>query len=94
MLVSVPELRIVDDEIFRAAQELKATRGGPRPHQKRKPRHLFSGLLKCGCCGAGMSVKDKDHGKIRVVCTQAKEAGTCSNKRPYMTGSRKRSFPA
>jgi len=30
-----------------------------------------------------MSVKDKDHGKIRVVCTQAKEAGTCSNKRPY-----------
>jgi site-specific DNA recombinase len=80
---SIPELRIVDDETFQAAQELKAMRGGPRPHQKRKPRHLFSGLLKCGCCGAGMSVKDKDHGRIRVTCTQAKEAGTCTNKKPY-----------
>jgi site-specific DNA recombinase len=30
-----------------------------------------------------MSVKDKDHGRIRVVCTQAKEAGTCTNKKPY-----------
>src|SRR4029078_3922153 len=58
-------------------------RGGLRPHQTRKPRHLFSGLLKCGCCGAGMSVKDRDHGRTRIVCTQAKEAGTCSNKRPY-----------
>ena len=79
----VPELRIVDPEVFEAAQKRKAERGGPRPHQKRKPRHLFSGLLKCGCCGSGMSVKDKDHGRIRIMCTQAKEAGTCSNKRPY-----------
>jgi len=30
-----------------------------------------------------MSVKDKDHGRTRVICTQAKEAGTCTNKRPY-----------
>jgi site-specific DNA recombinase len=30
-----------------------------------------------------MSVKDTDHSRLRVVCTQAKEAGTCSNKRPY-----------
>jgi site-specific DNA recombinase len=38
---SMPELRIIDDETFRAAQELKATRGGPRPHQKRKPAIFF-----------------------------------------------------
>jgi site-specific DNA recombinase len=79
----VPELRIISQDVFDAAQKLKAERGGPRPHQKRKPRHLLSGLLKCGCCGAGMSVKDRDHGRIRVTCTQAKEAGTCTNKRPY-----------
>jgi site-specific DNA recombinase len=30
-----------------------------------------------------MSVKDREHGRIRVVCTQAKEAGTCTNKKPY-----------
>jgi hypothetical protein len=79
----VPELRIVAQEVFDAAQRPKAERGGPRPHQQRKPRHLFSGLLKCGVCGAGMSVKDCDHGRIRVVCTQAREAGTCTNRRPY-----------
>jgi site-specific DNA recombinase len=79
----VPELRIVPREVFDAAQKRKSERGGPRPHQTRKPRHLFSGLLKCGICGAGVSVKDKDHGRVRVVCTQAKEAGTCTNKRPY-----------
>ena len=28
-------------------------------------------------------MKDKDHGRIQIMCTQAKEAGTCSNKRPY-----------
>jgi site-specific DNA recombinase len=79
----VPELRIITQGAFDAAQKLKAERGGPKPHQKRKPRHLFSSLLECGCCGAGMSVKDRDHGRIRVMCTQAKEAGTCTNKRPY-----------
>jgi site-specific DNA recombinase len=79
----VPDLRIIEQDVFEAAQNLKAERGGLRPHQKRKPRHLFSGLLKCGCCGSGMSVKDVDHGRIRVVCTQAKEAGSCTNKRPY-----------
>jgi site-specific DNA recombinase len=41
----VPELRIVDQDVFEAAQKLKSERGGPRPEQKRKPRHLFSGLL-------------------------------------------------
>jgi site-specific DNA recombinase len=79
----VPELRIVEHDVFERAQKLKLDRGGERPHHKRKPRHLFSGLLKCGCCGAGMSVKDKDHGRIRVVCTQAKESGSCTNKKPY-----------
>ena len=78
-----PELRIVPQDVFEAAQKRRAERGGPKPHQKRKPRHLFSGLLRCGCCGAGMSVKDNDHGRISVVCTQANEAGTCENKRPY-----------
>jgi site-specific DNA recombinase len=79
----VPELRIVPQDIFDTAQRRKSERGGPKPHQKRKPRHLFSGLLKCGVCGAGISMKDRDHGRVRVVCTQAKEAGTCTNKRPY-----------
>jgi site-specific DNA recombinase len=69
----VPGLRIVQQDMFEAAQKRKAERGGLKPHQKRKPRHLFSGLLRCGCCGSGMSVKDKDHDKIRVVCKRLRK---------------------
>jgi site-specific DNA recombinase len=83
LTTQVPGLRIVDQETFDAVQKQKAERGGSRPHQRRKPRHLLSGLLKCGHCGAGMSVKDNDHGRFRIVCTQAKEAGSCTNRRPY-----------
>jgi site-specific DNA recombinase len=81
--VQAEHLRIIDEETWAAAQAIKASRGGERPQDRRKPRHLLSGLLRCASCGAGMSVKDKDHGRIRIVCTQAKEAGTCENRRPY-----------
>lgn len=50
---------------------------------RRKPKHLFSGLLKCGCCGGGLSVKDRDHGRIRLICTRSKESGSCSNRRHF-----------
>lgn len=30
-----------------------------------------------------MAVKDQDLGRLRVMCTRAKEAGACSNRRPY-----------
>jgi hypothetical protein len=85
--VTAPALRIVDQDVFDTVQRRKQERGIGQPHRTRKPRHLLSGLLRCGACGAGMSVKDCNHGRVRIVCTQAKEAGTCSNKRPYYLGA-------
>jgi|HubBroStandDraft_6_1064221.scaffolds.fasta_scaffold15045_11 site-specific DNA recombinase len=79
----VPHLRIIDDEIFAEVQRLRAVRARPhlRPHTR--PKRILSGLLRCGCCGAGMSKKDIDHGRPRIVCTRMQEANTCSNRRRY-----------
>jgi len=78
-----PQLRIIDDELFEAAQTRKAGRTIVGKRGQRKPRHALSGLLRCGCCGAGMSIKDRDRGRLRIICSQKKEAGNCSNGRSY-----------
>lgn len=76
-------LRIVDEATFQAAQAVKASKGGARPQAHRKPKRLLSGLLRCGACGGGMGLKDTDHGRPRIVCTTARESGSCANRRPY-----------
>ena len=57
--VEVSHLRIVDDETFRRAQAVKVDRrrdGTPATAQEaRVPKRVFSGLIRCGCCGGGMS---------------------------------------
>lgn len=79
----VPHLRIVDQETFDAAQARKAEVGGSRPHMVRRAKRVLSGLLKCGCCGAGMSVKDTTKGVVRVQCSRMKETGKCNNRAAY-----------
>lgn len=80
----VPRLRIIDDDLFAAAQRLRAERATPASRRRTSaPRRILSGLLRCGTCGAGMSKKDTDHGRPRIVCTQMREAGTCANRRAY-----------
>lgn len=78
-----PHLAIVSDELYAAVQARRGGRRSMSPRDRGKPRHLLSGLLRCGACGAGMSVKDRDHGRIRIRCTQASEAQSCSNRRAY-----------
>ena len=70
-------LRIVDRDLFSRASRMKEIAGGERPQDHRRPKHLLSGLLRCGCCAGGMSVKDRDHGRMRIQCTTMKESGTC-----------------
>jgi DNA invertase Pin-like site-specific DNA recombinase len=80
--VEVPHLRIVDDELWQAVQSVKKARSHAMPHLVRRPPHLLSGLLRCGVCGGGMSVHDRDKtGKTRIRCSAARESGTCSNRR-------------
>ncbi|MGO4264025.1 recombinase zinc beta ribbon domain-containing protein, partial [Lysobacter sp. TAB13] len=76
-------LAIVDAETFVAAQDRRGERVTLPPRDRARPRHLLSGLLRCGSCGAGMSVKDRHRGRIRIRCTQAQEARSCENGRAY-----------
>jgi site-specific DNA recombinase len=77
-----PHLRIVTEELWQAAQQRKGT-GPAVPIPKGKSRRILSGLLRCGACGSGMSMRDRDHGRIRVQCSRVRESGACSHGRRY-----------
>ncbi|MBI4240551.1 MAG: recombinase family protein [Candidatus Rokubacteria bacterium] len=53
-----PELRIVSDDLWQQVREQMAERSTPRKHKGRITRHLFSGMLVCGCCGGSFSTVD------------------------------------
>ena len=48
---------------------------GKRFNQFRRPKYLFSGLTKCGECGAGFIVYSRD----QLGCFGARDRGTCTN---------------
>ena len=80
----VPELRIVDQDVWekvkaRQGEQSAATRSGDGPGywDRRRPRYLFSGLVKCGACGGGIV----NLNAVRVGCANARNKGTCTNKR-------------
>ena len=80
----MPELRIIDDEVWQAVQrryasvqrKWKAGQEGKRFNQFRRPEHLFSGPTKCGECGAGFIVYSRD----QLGCFGTRDRGTCTNK--------------
>ncbi|WP_245259139.1 recombinase family protein [Salinarimonas rosea] len=78
----VPELRIVDDELWQAAkarQEENAAdwdTSGLNFWDRKRPRYLFSGLVSCGVCGGGVV----NINAIRVGCANARNKGTCDNR--------------
>jgi site-specific DNA recombinase len=79
----VPELRIVNDEVWnqakaRQAEMRRATSNGDpkRFNRARRPRYLFSGLTKCAECGGGYVMYWRD----RLACFGARSRGTCTNR--------------
>jgi site-specific DNA recombinase len=83
-IADVPDLRIVSQELFNAAQSRKQARGHTHPNKQRRPRHMLSGMLRCGACGAGMSTNGKDKsGRIRIRCSTATESGTCGDAKTF-----------
>jgi site-specific DNA recombinase len=70
----LPELAIVDDATWRAVQ---ARLGGSRqphygaPKPGRQPRHLLSGILRCGMCGGPLVVVDR----YNYACSTHKDRG-------------------
>jgi site-specific DNA recombinase len=76
----VPQLRIVSDELWTDAKGRQHTmhrvivKSGNIGHVRR-PQYLFSGLTKCGVCGAGFIMA----GRNRLACFGARDKGTCKN---------------
>src|SRR5580658_630418 len=83
-VAEVPELAIIPREQFDAAQGRKKQRAKVPLQHRRRPKHILSGLLRCGACGAGMSTNGKDKsGRIRIRCSAAAESGTCPDPRTF-----------
>ena len=81
-VVPAPHLRIIDDDTWARVHDLKSEKARLHTNVKRRPAHLLSGLLRCGCCGSGMSVHDRDKtGKTRIRCSAVRESGSCTNRR-------------
>jgi site-specific DNA recombinase len=83
----VPELRILDDDLWNAAKarqeaiKTKRSDDGDEAEnhfrERRRPKYLFSGLTKCACCGGGYAMISAD----LVGCSTARNKGTCDNRR-------------
>src|SRR5438067_561302 len=76
----VPQLRIVPDGIWTAAKSRQqhtrhAVKAAGAIGVAKRPQYLFSGLTKCGVCGAGFIMSSKN----RLGCFGARDQGRCDN---------------
>jgi len=79
----VPELRIIDQELWDAVKKRQKALTFVRPepgentlNARRRPKYLFSGFVKCGCCGGGYSLISTN----LLGCSTARSKGTCDNR--------------
>ncbi len=86
IIQEVPELRILDDDLWQAAKARQASIKKPRTdndegdnhfRDRRRPKYLFSGLTKCACCCGGYSMISAD----LIGCSTARNKGTCNNRK-------------
>lgn len=81
VITEVPDLRIIDAGLWNAARArqgaLKSKNTDVPVWDRRRPKFLFSGLMGCGCCGAGFSKVSKDS----FGCSAARKKGpaVCTN---------------
>ena len=93
LVTKVPELRIVPQELWDAAQAIRERRAvskfGPGGKVLRRPvaarnAHLLAGVLRCGACDGHMRVGQVSRdGSARVVCAAAHQHGTCNHRKSY-----------
>ena len=89
MIEDVPDLQIIDnalwdkvearqsalrDDINAAGIKNKRT----RPENARRPSYLFSGLLKCSCCGTSYTLINKT--RYGYVAARNKGEAICTNR--------------
>jgi site-specific DNA recombinase len=82
----VPELRIVEDDLWQRVQQRIAGIRSSEPVRKarekkfwlhRRPKHLLTGLTRCGSCGAPLAATGKDY----LTCSAARFRGTCTQRK-------------
>ena len=91
VVTDVPELRIIDDELWNRAQSRQRTLNissdevatGAVLNRRHRSQYLLSGLIKCGLCGANYILIAKD----RYGCSTRRTKGTCSNEHVLERGS-------
>lgn len=71
----VPELAIIDDALWQAVQDRRGMHEGTRPELQRRPKHLLSGLGRCGKCGGGWV----RHSHAYWGCGRNKDGRGCDN---------------
>ncbi len=72
---NVSDLAIIPRDLFELAQRRKKARRIAHPNEQRRPKHMLSGLLRCGAWGAGMSSNGKDRSGRRRIPGSAATPG-------------------
>jgi site-specific DNA recombinase len=83
VIVDVPDLRIIDDDLWARVKDRQSDlafddgkqHSGAALNDRHRRRHLLSGLIKCGRCGANYTIVAKD----TYGCATHKTKGTCTN---------------
>jgi site-specific DNA recombinase len=70
----VPQLRIIEDDLWERVRAIKQRYSSRWGNKRQSKKRLFSGLLKCGCCGGGMTIGRGD----RYYCSARREKSTCN----------------
>ncbi len=74
-MVDVPDLRIVTDQEWQAVQDARQSRAADPLPLRRRPKHLVSGLTRCGVCNGSMIMVVSG----RLGCARHRETGSCVN---------------
>ena len=78
LIIPVPHLRIVEDDLFQAVQDRIESRrvASSSFRGRRRPDYLLSGLIRCGVCGKAYAVVSD-----KLSCIGSAREGTCDNRR-------------
>ena len=71
----VPELRIIDNDIWNKVQSIKARYSSQQGNKRQTTKRLLTGLVKCGCCGGSMTIVNRN----TYCCSAKRERGTCDS---------------
>ena len=84
----VPDLRLIEVDLWQRVKqrqgvirstlsEAQRTNASNPLARAKRTKHLFSGLLKCGCCSGSYTLMNK----TKYGCASARNKGTCDNRK-------------